>query len=590
MHILLRNAEDQIHLSGGVSHPTLASWVFDLDHFRMVEANPAAVRFWEADSREELLQRNFTEVSSATRARLLEMGEMLRRGLVVYDLWTLYPRGRPKTIQCECRAETLPDGRTAMRVTAAAAPPQVDLGLEALRWTEAFRQTPMVVSVYTQDGECLIQNPASILTLGIKPPLLEHVRDRAAAKAALTSLPNSETIRLTAEVQTQRGVRHHDLYLRTTLDPATGNPVVLVQEIDVTEREDARRRLERSEALLSGILSCSTEGVMALVPIREMDDGTGTGPIRDFECRLANPAAERLVGQEHQSLIGRPLSAILNEADAADSVLDRCRTVVETGRRLETAHILRRSGGSECRVMLTAQRLNDGITISLSVLPPLPCPVPDTDSVKPAATLRGLLDRLAATGGLTAEQAALVAEAQQTAALVLEQQKGSAVCSVCLQPCAPSMVPAADAAEMQSSRLERLSAWAQNRGGRVLVVDDSPTNRMVTGAVLGKAGFQVHLAASGEEAVRMVAEAELLPDAVLMDIAMPDMDGVAATTAIRALPGRRGRIPIIAMTAHAFPEDRDLCLKSGLDDYLSKPVAKVDLLAALERWLTPVMP
>lgn len=590
MHILLRNAEDQIHLSGGVSHPTLASWVFDLDHFRMVDANPSAVRFWEADSREELLERNFTDVSSATRARLLEMGEMLRRGLVVYDLWTLYPRGRPKTIQCECRAEPLADGRTAMRVTAAAAPPQVDLGLEALRWTEAFRQTPMMVSVYTQDGECLIQNPAAILTLGIKPPLLEHVRDRAVAKNALASLPNSETIRLTAEVQTQRGVRHHDLYLRSTLDPATGSPVVLVQEIDVTEREDARRRLERSEALLSGILSCSTEGVMAFVPIREKDGDEETGPIRDFECRLANPAAGRLVGQEHQSLIGRPLSALLTETEAAGGILDRCRTVVETGKRLETAHILHQGGGAECRVMLTAQRLNDGITLNLSVLPSLPCSVPGVDAVKPAATVQGLLDRLAAIGGLNPEQASLVAEARQTAALMLEPGEGSAVCAVCLESGTPSTPPADDAAETQFSRLDQLSAWAQSRGGRVLVVDDSPTNRMVTGAVLGKAGFQVHLAASGEEAIRMVAEAEDLPEAVLMDIAMPDMDGVAATRAIRALPGRRGRIPIIAMTAHAFPEDREMCLKSGLDDYLVKPVAKVDLLATLERWLTPVMP
>jgi len=134
-------------------------------------------------------------------------------------------------------------------------------------------------------------------------------------------------------------------------------------------------------------------------------------------------------------------------------------------------------------------------------------------------------------------------------------------------------------------RLQALKDWARERGGRVLVVDDSATNRMVTAALLSKAGFRVDLAAGGVEAVRHLAQAAEPPEAVLMDIAMPDMDGFAATAAIRALPGARARVPVIAMTALAFPEDRDRCLAAGLDDYLAKPVQKVDLLGVLARWL-----
>lgn len=594
MHILLHSAEDQITLRDAASPPALASWVFDLDHFRMVDANPEALRFWEAETREELLLRDFTGVSSATRARLLEMGEMLRRGQVVYDLWTLYPRGRPKTIQCECRGEPLADGRTAMRVTAAAASPQVDLGLEALRWIEAFRQTPLAISVYTLDGECLLQNPAAILALGIRPPLLSHVPDRTAAAATLAALTEGEAAGLTAAVQTNRGPRHHDLSLRHALDPATGNMVVLVQELDVTEREDTRRRLERSEALLSGVLACSTDGMMAFTPITGDD-----GDIRDFECRLANPAAGRLLGRDHPGLTGQTLTAILGGPDKAADVLARCRVVVETGEPLEIVHSLRRNGGGESRILLAAMRLNDGFTLNLSPLPslphPLPCQCGDTDWVKrgasPAVALAGLLDRLAVSGGLTPEQAALLAAAREAAAMVQEQEWSDPTCPAGPQPCAPVPVPASagNAAAERGNRLDRLASWAQHRGGRLLVVDDSATNRMVTGAVLGKAGFTVQLAAGGEEAVRMVAEAAAPPEAVLMDIAMPGMDGLAATAAIRALPGGRGRMPIIAMTAHADPEDRERCLGSGLDDYLPKPVPKVDLLAALERWLTPAM-
>lgn len=147
--------------------------------------------------------------------------------------------------------------------------------------------------------------------------------------------------------------------------------------------------------------------------------------------------------------------------------------------------------------------------------------------------------------------------------------------------------PAAGAARVvpPTVRLQALKDWARERGGRVLVVDDSATNRMVTAALLSKAGFRVDLAAGGVEAVHHLAQAAEPPEVVLMDIAMPDMDGFAATAAIRALPGARARVPVIAMTALAFPEDRDRCLAAGLDDYLPKPVQKVDLLGVLARWM-----
>ncbi|HYH17308.1 MAG TPA: response regulator [Azospirillum sp.] len=149
----------------------------------------------------------------------------------------------------------------------------------------------------------------------------------------------------------------------------------------------------------------------------------------------------------------------------------------------------------------------------------------------------------------------------------------------------PDGVHGATAAAPPAVRLQALKDWARDRGGRILVVDDSATNRMVTAALLSKAGFRVDLAAGGVEAVHHLAAAAEMPEAVLMDIAMPDMDGFAATAAIRALPGERARVPVIAMTALAFPEDRDRCLAAGLDDYLAKPVQKVDLLGVLARWL-----
>ncbi|CAO3450556.1 PAS [Azospirillum argentinense] len=134
---------------------------------------------------------------------------------------------------------------------------------------------------------------------------------------------------------------------------------------------------------------------------------------------------------------------------------------------------------------------------------------------------------------------------------------------------------------------DRLIAWAMARGGRLLVVDDSPTNRLLTAALMRKVGFTVDTADGGAEAVASVATAEAPYDAVLMDVAMPEVDGIAATLAIRAMTGPRAAVPIIAVTAHGFAEDRDRCVFAGMNDYVPKPVRRPELLAALRRWLEP---
>lgn len=137
--------------------------------------------------------------------------------------------------------------------------------------------------------------------------------------------------------------------------------------------------------------------------------------------------------------------------------------------------------------------------------------------------------------------------------------------------------------ESVADRLERLTAWARDRGGRILVVDDSATNRTIAAALLRKAGLTAILADGGAQALRLIGEESF--DAVLMDVAMPEVDGLAATAAIRALPQPLAGVPIIAMTAHGFPEDRQRCLSAGMDDYVAKPFQTVDLLDALARHL-----
>jgi signal transduction histidine kinase/ActR/RegA family two-component response regulator len=114
---------------------------------------------------------------------------------------------------------------------------------------------------------------------------------------------------------------------------------------------------------------------------------------------------------------------------------------------------------------------------------------------------------------------------------------------------------------------------------RVLIAEDNPVNRKLAQAVLRELGYHPDFAANGVEVLDQVAHHDY--DVILMDVQMPEMDGLEATRRIRSScpPDRQPRI--VAMTAAAFPEDRTRCIDAGMDDYISKPLNMEELIAAL---------
>jgi two-component system sensor histidine kinase/response regulator len=121
-------------------------------------------------------------------------------------------------------------------------------------------------------------------------------------------------------------------------------------------------------------------------------------------------------------------------------------------------------------------------------------------------------------------------------------------------------------------------------GKTVLIAEDNKTNQLVLQTMLKILQVNVITAENGLEALQSYVSKE--PDLVLMDMAMPVMDGLDATREIRELERKNGlkRVPIIALTANAMSGDRDTCLAAGMDDYLSKPVIKSNLALAIEKW------
>ena len=120
---------------------------------------------------------------------------------------------------------------------------------------------------------------------------------------------------------------------------------------------------------------------------------------------------------------------------------------------------------------------------------------------------------------------------------------------------------------------------------RLLLVDDDSSNQTVIELILRRYGYQVDMRSNGKEALQALEACDY--DLVLMDCMMPVMNGYQTTEAIRDSSSsvRNHSIPVIALTANAFKEDRNKCLDSGMNDYLSKPLEIKKLLETLSKWL-----
>jgi CheY-like chemotaxis protein len=149
---------------------------------------------------------------------------------------------------------------------------------------------------------------------------------------------------------------------------------------------------------------------------------------------------------------------------------------------------------------------------------------------------------------------------------------GSGSLSVDVAPLKTGIVTRHTLAEAQASQ-----------AGRILLADDSEANQLLMVRLLEKRGYLIDVVADGSETLAALARKD--HDLLLLDCCMPNMDGYETARRIRfsESPGRR--IPIIAMTANAYPEDRQKCLASGMDDFVAKPINRDELFKVVMRWL-----
>ncbi|HEY6095101.1 MAG TPA: response regulator [Gallionellaceae bacterium] len=176
--------------------------------------------------------------------------------------------------------------------------------------------------------------------------------------------------------------------------------------------------------------------------------------------------------------------------------------------------------------------------------------------------------------------------------LATSEAKASPIEAVLIKPVAPAILrdtilralpprqPASGAGRKPVPAADTQAALF--RATRILVADDNPFNLQVSTELLQDAGVAVLQAGNGKEVLELLEREQV--DCVLMDMQMPQMDGLAATRQLRANPAHAG-LRIIAMTANAMAEDRERCLSAGMDDFLTKPIDPDELYATLNRWL-----
>jgi CheY-like chemotaxis protein len=170
--------------------------------------------------------------------------------------------------------------------------------------------------------------------------------------------------------------------------------------------------------------------------------------------------------------------------------------------------------------------------------------------------------------------------------LVRPVRPSSLVAQLRLNQRPPSAAPIARSAGAM------LAPSPKSSGRYVLFAEDNDINALLGIKLLEHAGAEVLRVSNGSEAKVAFARSSepggRLFDLIFMDVQMPEIDGIAAAREIRALEATSGRttqrVPIVALTANAFVEDRHACIAAGMDDYLAKPFERADLLAILDRW------
>ena len=364
-------------------------WVFDLTHNCMWWANRAALRFWHADSTEELLQRDFSSDSPSIRKRLQLLVEGTSPGSSVEESWTLYPLDRPVQAVLRMTPVLLPADSTGILIEATQAGP-VSEDHDHLRMSEATRYTPLIVSTISTEGRVLVQNLAAVQAYGLTGQQTAgldgwHRRfiDSEAADSLIAQCLCDGRVEVNHRVRTSDGERWHRFHASRGRDPVTGAVCIVVTESDVSDRIDARRALEQITDELEREVQRRTFELEQARRDAESANLAKSGFLANVSHELRTPLnaimgfAELL--QQPKVVAGRP-ERLTDYAESIlasgrlllkliDDILDLSR--IEAKRvELDLESISLSSVLDDCKKIVTGLAESDGISLIVEAGPP----------------------------------------------------------------------------------------------------------------------------------------------------------------------------------------------------------------------------
>ncbi len=219
-------------------------WIFDIDHSRIYWANLSALELWNANSLDELTQRDMaSDMSPSVRQRLRQYQEDFLQGKTFVEPWTLYPKGQPRSFDCQFSGIKIEDDRIAMLCQVL----EIDKhNPETLRSLQALLLTSVMVSLYNENGEIEYANPAARSMLGNDDHSLRaHFVDQKAYLQMRKIVSEQGEYRGEAEVYTSAGIVWHEVNIQYGPDTVTGRNAYLVNEANITERRIAQQHANR---------------------------------------------------------------------------------------------------------------------------------------------------------------------------------------------------------------------------------------------------------------------------------------------------------------------------------------------------------
>lgn len=293
------------------------SWVFDIDHNRIVWVNRSALAIWKSDSAAELYNRDLSvDMSTYAQERLKQFQKDFVRGGVFDEFWTLYPDGKPRNLLCRLQGILLDDGRMAMYCEAEQlSRPSNDF----TQSTNALLFTSAIIATYDRDGRCVFMNPAACRTFSsTMPKLHERIVPDDLVETLLEFDSDISQGRFTTAVNTVQGRRIHELDVTITAHSATPGRQLTITAIDVTDQEMDRERM-RFLALHDPVTGLLNRNAMAEL-IENMVTLDDTGDLTMRVCfldldrfKLINDTMGHRVGDLVLGQVAKRLSAELSD-------------------------------------------------------------------------------------------------------------------------------------------------------------------------------------------------------------------------------------------------------------------------------------